>query len=60
MNRRGLLKLASAAPLASFMTQRHLNAQAKVDRATRALPSPIIKDIQTITTQPAAPTSTRP
>jgi mannonate dehydratase len=52
MNRRGLLKLASAAPLAGFMTQRHLDAQQKVERATRALPSPIIKDVQVIATQP--------
>jgi mannonate dehydratase len=53
MNRRGLLKLASVAPLAGFMTQRHLEAQQKVEQATRALPSPKIKDIQVIATAPA-------
>jgi len=53
MNRRNLLKLAPAAPLAGFMTQRHLDAQQKVERATRALPSPKIKDVQVIATAPA-------
>ena len=53
MNRRGLLKMASGAPLAGFMTQRHLDAQQKVERATRGLPSPKIKDIQVIATAPA-------
>src|SRR5512133_2946638 len=53
MNRRNLLKLAGGAPLASFMTQRHLVAQEKAQRAARGLPSPKIKDVQVIATSPA-------
>src|SRR5688572_5714857 len=53
MNRRNFLKLAPAAPLAAFMTQRHLDAQQKVERATRSTPSPKIKDVQVIATAPA-------
>jgi mannonate dehydratase len=53
MNRRNVLKLAPAAPLAAFMTQRHLDAQQKVERATRSTPSPKIKDVQVIATAPA-------
>jgi mannonate dehydratase len=53
MNRRGLLKMAAATPLAGLMTKRHLEAQEKVARATRTLPSPIIKDVQVITCQPS-------
>jgi mannonate dehydratase len=53
MNRRQLLKLAGAAPLASLMQPRHLAAQEAVQRATRAMPSPKIKDVQVITSQPA-------
>ena len=53
MNRRQMLKLAGAAPLACFMTPRHLAAQEAVRRATRATPSPKIKDVQVITCQPA-------
>lgn len=52
MNRRQLLKLAGAAPLASFMAPRHLAAQAAAQRATRAMPSPKIRDVQAITCQP--------
>ena len=37
MNRRSLLKLAGGASLASFMTQRHLAAQEKAQRATRGM-----------------------
>jgi mannonate dehydratase len=53
MNRRNLLKLAGGAPLASFMTQRHLAAQEKTQRAVRGMPSPKIKDVQVIATAPA-------
>ena len=53
MNRRNLLKMAAAAPLASTMTPRHLAAQEAVQRATRALPSPKIKDVQVIACQPS-------
>ena len=54
MNRRNLLKMAATAPLASLMSQRHLDAQSAVDRATRAMPSPKIKDVQVITANPPA------
>jgi mannonate dehydratase len=53
MNRRNLLKLAGGAPLASFMTQRHLAAQEKTQRAVRGMASPKIKDVQVIATAPA-------
>jgi mannonate dehydratase len=53
MNRRTLFKAAAAAPIAGFMTRRQLDAQQKVERATRALPSPVIKDVQVIATAPA-------
>jgi mannonate dehydratase len=53
MNRRNLLKMAAAAPLASTMAPRHLAAQEAAQRATRALPSPKIKDVQVIACQPA-------
>jgi mannonate dehydratase len=52
MNRRKLLGAAGAASLAGFLKPRHLEAQAKVERATRAMPSPKIKDIQVIATAP--------
>ena len=44
MRRRELFGAGAAA----FMAQRHLAAQEKVERATRALPSPKIKDVQVI------------
>lgn len=47
MNRRSLMKLAAAMPAIPAA------AQAQVDRATRATPSPKIKDIQVIATAPA-------
>jgi mannonate dehydratase len=53
MNRRQLLKAAAAAPLTQFMAPRHLQAQEAARRATRAMPSPKIKDVQTIVCQPA-------
>jgi mannonate dehydratase len=49
MNRRHLLALATAAPL----TARQAAAQEQVARATRATPSPRIKDVQVIATAPA-------
>ncbi len=48
MRRRSLLQMAMAAPLAA----REVAAQERVARATRALPSPKIKDIQVIATAP--------
>jgi mannonate dehydratase len=53
MNRRGLLKAAGAAPLAGFMSQRHVAAQERAERATRGMASPKIKDVQVIATAPA-------
>lgn len=53
MNRRNLLKMAGAAPLASFMAPRHLAAQEKTERAVRGMSSPKIKDVQVIATAPA-------
>ncbi len=49
MKRRSLLALAAAAPL----TPRALAAQQQAARATRALPSPKIRDVQVIATAPA-------
>lgn len=48
MNRRTLLQLAAAAPLSA----RELAAQQQAARATRATPSPKIKDVQVIATAP--------
>ena len=49
MKRRDLLAGAAAGTL---LTQRHLDAQTRVERATRAMPSPKIKDISVIATAP--------
>ncbi|MCC7156091.1 MAG: starvation-sensing protein RspA, partial [Bryobacterales bacterium] len=48
MNRRTLLQLAAAAPLSA----REVAAQQQAARATRATPSPKIKDVQVIATAP--------
>src|SRR6476659_4172255 len=53
MNRRNLLKLAGGASLTSFMTQRHLVAQEKTQRAVQGRAIPKIKDVQVIATAPA-------
>jgi mannonate dehydratase len=50
MKRRDLITGGAAA---AFMTQRQLDAQTSVERATRAMPSPVIKDVQVIATSPA-------
>jgi hypothetical protein len=47
MNRRSLMKMAAAIPALPAA------AQAQVSRATRATPSPKIKDVQVIATAPA-------
>src|SRR5688572_10818633 len=52
MKRRDLLAGAGAAA-GAFLTPRQLTAQENVARATRAMPSPKIKDIQVIATAPA-------
>ncbi|MBI4891039.1 MAG: starvation-sensing protein RspA [Acidobacteria bacterium] len=49
MNRRRLLQMAAAT---GAVTAREAAAQEKVARATRALPSPRIKDVQVIATAP--------
>ena len=53
MNRRSLLKMASGTAVAGFMSQREAAAQEKVAKATRAAPSPKIKDVSVIATAPA-------
>ncbi len=52
MKRRDLFTLGGAA-LAGTLPARHVAAQEKVARATRALPSPKITDVQVIATAPA-------
>ena len=46
MNRRNLLRMAGSAAVAGFLSQREAAAQEKVAQATRAMPSPKIKDVQ--------------
>jgi mannonate dehydratase len=53
MNRRKLMQLAMGTLPASLLSLRHLNAQERVDRAVRGLPSPLIKDVQVIATAPS-------
>ncbi|MBC7924361.1 MAG: starvation-sensing protein RspA [Bryobacteraceae bacterium] len=50
MNRRNFL---SGAAVAAALQPRHVAAQEKAARATRALPSPKIKDVQVIACQPS-------
>jgi mannonate dehydratase len=52
LDRRHLLKTAGAA-LAGAVTHREAAAQEKVERATRGMASPIIKDVSVIGTEPA-------
>ena len=52
MKRRNLLQMAVGGTLAGLVTQRELKASAQVERATRGMPSPIIKDVQVIATAP--------
>src|SRR5512136_1558201 len=51
MKRRELLAMA-AGGITGVLTAREGAAQEKVERATRGMPSPKIKDISVITTQP--------
>src|SRR5437588_6251764 len=54
MNRRNLLRtLASAAASAGMFSESARRAEAQVTRATRGLPSPIIRDVSVIATAPA-------
>lgn len=52
MKRRNLLRIGAGAGLAGLMTKREAAAQARIERATRALPSPKIKDVRVIATAP--------
>ncbi len=52
MNRRDVLKSAGVA-LTGLVTGRELTAQATIEKATRGLPAPKIKDIRVIATAPA-------
>jgi mannonate dehydratase len=53
MDRRKCCQLAVAGVLGAVLPARRLVAEEQVARAVRGLPSPVIKDIQVITTQPA-------
>jgi mannonate dehydratase len=52
MKRRELLEMAAVGGVAGLMAAGEARAQEKVERATRGTPSPKIKDISVITTQP--------
>ena len=52
MNRRNWMTLIGSGALAGYTTKRELAAQQQVAQATRAMPSPKIKDIQVITCAP--------
>jgi len=53
MERRKCFQLAVAGAIGAALPARHLAAAEQTARALHGLPSPIIKDIQVITTQPA-------
>ena len=53
MNRRGVMRMIAGSVAAGLTSRRHLAAQEQAAKAVRGLPSPIIKDIKVITTQPA-------
>jgi mannonate dehydratase len=53
MQRRKLLKIAGGGTLAGLVTQRELAAQARVERATRGMSSPKIRDVSVIATAPS-------
>lgn len=53
MNRRKLLQLASSGAAAGMLTRREAAAQEKIARATRAMPSPVIRDISVIAVAPS-------
>ena len=52
MKRRELLAMAAAGGMTGILAAREAAAQEKVERATRGTPSPTIKDISVINTQP--------
>jgi mannonate dehydratase len=53
MNRRSLMRMVAGASAAGLVSKRELAAQAQVQRATRGMPSPKIKDVSVILTAPA-------
>ena len=53
MNRRGLLQMVVAGAAAGLGGSRQVQAQEKMARATRGMPSPKIKDVTVIATEPA-------
>ena len=52
MKRREIFQMAAAGGLAGLVSAREAKAQEQVARATRGTPSPIIKDVSVIATQP--------
>ena len=52
MDRREYFKLGVAGAVGAALSAQPLAAQEREARATRGLPTPIIKDIQVISTQP--------
>src|SRR5215831_4306245 len=53
MDRRECIQLALAGSAGAVLPARCLAAEEQAARATRGLPSPVIRDIKVITTQPA-------
>ena len=53
MDRRKAMQMVTGGALAGLVSPRELAAQERVERATRGLPSPRIKDVSVIATQPA-------
>jgi mannonate dehydratase len=52
MNRRKLLGMTAGGAVAGLVSPRELAAQQQVERATRGMPSPKIKDVRAIATSP--------
>ena len=53
MKRRTLIQTLAGGAFSGVTTARQAAAQAQVERATRGMPSPKVKDIQVIATAPA-------
>jgi mannonate dehydratase len=53
MNRRGALRTIVGGVAAGLTSRRHLTAQEQAAKAARGMPSPKIKDVSVIATQPA-------
>ncbi|HUK18277.1 MAG TPA: enolase C-terminal domain-like protein [Bryobacteraceae bacterium] len=53
MNRRGVLRMIAGSAAAGLTSGRHALAQEKAAKAVRGMPSPKIKDVSLIATQPA-------